>query len=459
MQIQVSVCRFSTFEFPYKGERAMKNVILHAFNWSYQLIADRAIDIARAGYGAVLFPPPLYSDESRQEWWQVYQPKDYRVLRSHLGRKADIARAIQALKRAGVQCYADIVFNHMANESRLDRFQFPGEDTLTQYAQDPSFREDQLYGDLSRGLFDEHDFHPDRNILDWTDNQEVVDREISGLPDLVLSIAVVQEQIECLQHLIELGFDGFRADAVKHLPVDHVISVFQSMPLTEKFVFGETLTFDNNQNIKFLWPIIHETSIACYDFALQQTMKQAFQIGGSLRALADPAACGNALPWYRAVTFAVTHDVPNNDGFRGMLLDGQDEYLANAYVLGRDGGVPLIYSDHGESSDRHPEDQGRWQECWSRYDIVQMIGFHNAVQGMSQRNLWEDDGFLVFARGDKGIVALNKTDQWVSPTINTFGLCQGAYRCQIHQHIMQLQGEQFQFSIPPRQAQLWLFQN
>jgi alpha-amylase len=436
----------------------MKNVILHAFNWSFSLIAERATDIAKAGYGAVLFPPPLYSDENGQAWWQVYQPKDYRLVRSHLGRKADVVKAIRALKQLGVLCYADIVFNHMANESRDDRFQFPGKDTLDRYAQDPSFRADQLYGDLSQGLFNEHDFHPDRNISDWTDDREVVDRELSGLPDLVLSIAVVREQIECLQRLGELGFDGFRADAVKHLPVDHVTSVFQSKGVADKFVFGETLTFDRDQNVKFLWPIIQDTTIACYDFPLQQTMKQAFQLGGSLRALADPAGCGNALPWYRAVTFTVTHDVPNNDGFRGMLLDPQDEYLANAYVLGRDGGVPMIYSDHGESAGSHPEDGGRWQECWNRYDVVQMIGFHNAVQGMPQRSLWEDDGFFVFARGDKGIVAINKTDQWVSPTIRTAGLCWGTYRCQLHQHRMQLGGDWFQFSIPPRQAQLWLFE-
>jgi alpha-amylase len=436
----------------------MKNVILHAFNWNYQLIAERAEDISKAGYGAVLFPPPLYSDENGPAWWQVYQPKDYRVLRSHLGRKTNIVNAIQALKNVGVQCYADIVFNHMANESRQDRFQFPGKDTLERYAKDPSFREDQFYGDLSQGLFDEHDFHPDRNIGDWTDQQELVDRELSGLPDLVLSIAVVQKQIECLQHLVELGFDGFRADALKHLPVDHITSVFQSKVLADKFVFGETLTFDKEQNVKFLWPVIQETTIACYDFPLQQTMKQAFQIGGSLRSLVDPAVYGNALPPFRAVTFSITHDVPNNDMFRILRLDPQDEYLANAYILGRDSGVPLIYSDHGESAGSHPEDHGRWYECWNRYDVVQMIGFHNAVQGMPQRCLCEDDGFLVFARGNKGIVAINKTDQWISPVINTYGLCWGAYRCQIHQHLMQLQGERFQFTIPPRQAQLWLFQ-
>jgi alpha-amylase len=437
----------------------MKNVILHAFNWDYSLIAKRAEDISKAGYGAVLFPPPLYSDENGPAWWQGYQPKDYRILRSYLGRKADIVNAIRELQNVGIQCFADIVFNHMANESRPDRFQFPGKDMMERYAKDPSYREDRLYGDLSQGLFDERDFHPDRNIGDWTDQQELVDRELSGLPDLVLSIAVVQKQIECLQHLVKLGFEGFRADAVKHLPVDHITSVFQSGALAGKFVFGETLTFDKDQNVKFLWPVIHETTLACYDFPLQQALKQAFQPGGSLRSLVDPTAYGNALPWHRAITFSVTHDVPNNDTFRGMLLDSQDEYLANAYILGRDGGVPLIYSDHGESTASHPEDQGRWHECWNRYDNVQMIGFHNAVQGMPQRSLYEDDGFLVFARGDKGIVAINKTDRWVSPAMNANGLRRGSYRCQIHQHLIQLQGEQFQLSIPPRQAQLWLFQD
>jgi len=436
----------------------MNNVILHAFNWRYRVISERAAQIADAGYGAVLFPPPLYSDEDGTAWWQVYQPRDYRILRSHVGRKKDVVGAIQALKDAGVLCYADVVFNHMANESRDDRFRFPGREVLARYGRDTSFADDRLYGDLSRGLFDEHDFHPDRGIDDWSDREQLVNRDLSGLPDLVLSIAVVQEQIECLGHLVDLGFDGFRADAIKHLPVDHVTSVFQSGPVRNKFVFGETLTFDRDQNVAFLWPIIRETDLACYDFPLQQTLLRAFRPDGSLRTLVDPASVGDALPWYRAVTFPVTHDVPNNEGFRGMLLDPHDEYLANAYLLGRDGGVPLVYSDHAESAVGHPEDEGRWEECWNRYDIVQMIRFHNAVQGLAQRSLWEDDGFLVFARGDRGIVAINKTADWVAPSISTQGLRRGGYRCQLHQHLMELQGDHFQFSIPPRQAQLWLLE-
>jgi len=69
--------------------------------------------------------------------------------------------------------------------------------------------------------------------------------------------------IECLQHLVELGFDGFRADAVKHLPIEHVTAVFQSKPVEGKFVFGETLTFDKRQSMEFLLPVLKATPIAC----------------------------------------------------------------------------------------------------------------------------------------------------------------------------------------------------
>lgn len=437
----------------------MKDVILHAFNWRYQDIASRAGEIARCGYGAVLFPPPMYSDENGSEWWQRYQPKDYRVLRSNLGRKADLVAAIQALQAVGVRPYVDIVFNHMANESRPDHFEFPGRAELERYARErESFESDKLFGNLDEGFFDERDFHPGVDITDWSDDDQMVNRELSGLPDLVLSISVVKKQIEALRCLVALGFEGFRVDALKHLPVDHVTAVFQSKALSGKYVFGETLTFNNQQNNDFLWPIIQETTIPCYDFPLQQTLLRVFRTDGTMRDLVDPASRGMALPWDRALTFTVTHDVPNNDGFRGMLLDPHDEFLANAYILGRDGGVPMVYSDNGESTRKYPEDKGRWEGSWNRYDIAQMTGFHNAVQGMPERLLFSDDQFVVFARGDRGIVAINKSGNWANPSFSTWGLQRGRYRCQIHQFEMDLQGDVFGLAIPPRQAQMWLFE-
>jgi len=439
----------------------MRDVILHAFDWRSSDIADNAERIAETGYGAVLIPPPLYSlsDESGREWWQRYQPKDYRVLRSFLGGKADLESAVSALHANGLRVYADIVFNHMANENRPDRYSFPGEAELSRYRQErESFETDRLYGNLDDGLFSPWDFNRDGNIQDWTSVHEATEHSLSGLPDLDVNPWVIDQQRACLHALNGMGFDGYRIDAVKHLPQDHILRVFETVDMDGKFLFGESLTSNDCEEGLFLWPLFRDTDLSFYDFPLHETLRRTFAPAGSMRELVDPAACGQALPGCRAVTFSVTHDMPNNDGFRGVMLDPQDEFLANVYLMGRDGGVPLVYTDNNQSAGRYPEDRDRWANAWARADISAMIGFHNAVHGMPQRPLYEHDGFIVFARGDRAIVAINKTGAWQHPAIWTWGLRHGSYRCRIHGHEMQLSGECFSFAIPPRQAQMWLWE-
>jgi len=438
----------------------MNDIILHAFDWPTTDIANNAKKIAELGYGAVLIPPPLYSqsDDSGKAWWQRYQPKDYRIVRSFLGNKADLERAIAALHSNGVRIYADIVFNHMANEKRLDRLHFPGHTELQRYQQDrEAFKKDRLYGNLDTGLFSPWDFNAGCNIQNWMDHHETVEYSLSGLPDLDLNSWVIEQQRRCLKALNDLGFDGYRIDAIKHLPEEHIRQVFETEDMAGKFLFGEALTSNDNEEGVFLWPLFEKTQLSFYDFPLHETLRRAFSPNGSLRELVDPVAYGQALPWWRSVTFAVTHDMPNNDGFRGVMLQTQDEYLTNAYLIGRDGGVPMIYSDGNQSADLYPEDRNRWANAWMREDMAGMIRFHNAVHSLSQHSLVEEDGFLIFARGDKGIIAINKTAQWQQPKISTQTLRKGIYCCQLHGHEIQVTGEQFTFAIPPREAQMWLY--
>lgn len=438
----------------------MRDVILHAFDWPWQTIAGHASKIAALGYGAVLLPPPLYSrdDAAGSAWWQRYQPKDYRVIRSYLGNKADFAAAISALHHYGVRVYVDIVFNHMANEDRADRLYFPGAAELARYRQEPDFTADHLYGDLAVGLFSPWDFNLTGNIQNWMDLTESTQRSLSGLPDLNLNEWVIKQQILCLQALNALGVDGYRVDAIKHLPAEHIHRVFASEVTRGKFMFGEALTSNDAEERVFLWPLIDETQLAFYDFPLHETLRRVFSPAGSLRELVDPAAFGQALHWSRAITVSVTHDMPNNDGFRGVLLQTQDEYLANVYLMGRDGGVPLIYSDANQSVAHYPEDLNRWANAWERQDLTAMLRFHNAVHGLVQRSLYEHDGFLLFSRGDCGIVAINKTDVWQQAEFSTYGLRAGQYQCEIHGYQLQLQGDHFNLAIAPRQAQMWLLQ-
>jgi alpha-amylase len=445
-----------------EGAHTMGDVILHAFNWRYTDLADRAEEIAAAGFGAVLIPPPLYSDEHGPDWWQRYQPKDYRVLRSFLGNRTQLEEALGALHRHGLRILADMVFNHMANEKgqRPAPYNFPGERELARYGRPAEqFERDRLYGDLDVGLFSPWDFNWDGDIKNWYCLHESSEHSLSGLPDLDLNDWVVEQQRTCLRELNRLGFDGYRIDAIKHLPREHILRVFESGDLLAgRFVFGEALTSNDQEEGLFLWPLFEETTISYYDFPLHETLRRAFAPSGSLRELVDPERFGQAISRWRAVTFTVTHDIPYNDGFRWQLLDPQDEFQANAYILGRDGGVPLVFSDHNESASTYAGDRDRWCDAWQRADTRAMIAFHNAIHGLPQRSLYEDDRFLVFSRGDRGIVAINKSAEWQRPRIWTWGLRHGAYRCRIHDQRMQVSDNHIDMALPPRQAQMWLWE-
>ena len=91
------------------------DVILHAFNWKYSEVTANATAIQQAGYKKVMISPALKS--SGNEWWARYQPQDYRVIDSPLGNKQQLATMISTLSAKGIQVYADVVLNHMANES------------------------------------------------------------------------------------------------------------------------------------------------------------------------------------------------------------------------------------------------------------------------------------------------------------------------------------------------------
>ncbi|MEL6778784.1 MAG: alpha-amylase family glycosyl hydrolase [Cyanobacteria bacterium J06597_16] len=438
----------------------MRNVILHAFNWRYTDIINNLETIRSSGYGAILIPPPLYSDPNGDQWWQRYQPKDYRVLLSHLGGKRELEQLIAAC-HAGtpkLRVYADLVINHMANEDRSDRFEFPGKTELERYKAKPDlYEENRLYGDLSEGLFSDLDFNHAGEIEghEWSDRGAVQYQNLSGLPDLKDSPWVFEQQRLMVEALVEMGFDGFRVDAIKHMTERMVDNLADRPSVREQFWFGEVLTGSEHDERVFLEPFLRETWMSAYDFPLFNTIREAFGFGGSLRQLVSPQDYGNALPWDRAVTFVVNHDVPHNDGFRTWLLSPQDEHLAHAYMLGRDGGVPLIYSDNNES--HYPEDKDRWLNLYKRPDITAMIEFHNALQGEPMAMLYESDTLLVFRRGDRGIVAINKSDADQRVELNTWGLKNpGTYRDLIHNHSLTISRNRLSLLVPSRSAQMWL---
>ncbi|MGR5230777.1 alpha-amylase family protein [Vibrio rotiferianus] len=397
------------------------NVILHAFDWKYADIGQRAAEISELGYGSVLVSPPMKSAQD-ERWWQRYQPQDYRVIDNALGDTIDFKNMVEALDRVGVLVYADVVFNHMANEAHLRTdLQYPRQTVMDEYQQNADkYQGLVLFGDLSKPLFDENDFVEAFGIKDWKDKWQVQNGRITGgptdpgLPTLRVCEHVVAQQRLYLQALKQLGVKGFRIDAAKHMTLEHLKLVWTEDITHDVHIFGEIITdggATEEEYELFLEPYLKETRLGAYDFPLFSTISKALKKSGSFKSLIDPYCFGQALSNGRAITFAITHDIPNNDVFLEHVMGEEEEWLAYAYIMGRDGGVPLVYTDLDPSGIKDSHGNPRWQNSWRDPRMAKMIAFHNLTHGEPMRVVEGNDDMLVLQRGDKGILVLNKSQR------------------------------------------------
>lgn len=444
---------------------SLADAILHAFNWRYDDVAEKAQEIASLGYKKVLVSPAYKS--TGDAWWARYQPQDYRVIDNPLGDTDDFKDMVQALRAQNVDVYADIVFNHMANEAGIrPDLNYPGTTILNQYSNDQTYYNSiKLFGDVSNNILGSQDFHGPGCIVDYTNVGEVQYYRLCGgngdpgLPDLDPNNWVVSQQKAYLQALKNIGVKGFRVDAAKHMTNYHINAVFTDDIKQGVHVFGEVITTGgagtgDYQN--FLIPYMNDTGHNAYDFPLFNQMRNALGFGGSMNLLVDPGAYGQALAGHQAVTFVVTHDIPLNDGFRYLILDQTDETLAHAYILGRDGGVPLIYSDHNESGDN-----SRWQDLYKRDNIKGMLKFHNATQGQTMQVINFNDCMILFKRNHVGVVGINKCqsgqDVWVDTAKDNLYWYRN-YKDTLSGDVQNISSQWHKFYIPGRSARMWLME-
>jgi alpha-amylase len=455
----------------FQAGLARADVILHAFDWKYTDVTAAAEPIAKAGYRAVLVAPPLKTERTAScAWYQQYQPQDFRVIDGCNGNKQEFVAMIKALGDRQVRVYADIVVNHMANE-RHNAAEFPGSDALADYrARAAYWREQRLFGDLSKGLFSPQDFHKAKCIQDYQDVGQVQHDRICGeapdpgLPDLEDTIRddnwVLDQRKAYINALFALGVRGFRLDAAKHMP-NGAIEYFVPKEVADKsHVFAETITWGGSSDSEYklyLQPYLEKlsASFGAYDFPLLIAMKRAFEPAGHFgNLLADPYRAGNALESRRAVTVAVTHDIPLNGMFNSLLMDVTDEHLANAYLLGRDGGTPLMFDDDSQP----PAFGGRWAHTLDDARLVRMIGFHNRMQGKPMQVLFADACGLLWRRAEDGIGAINKCGFEQRIELDTHGRFKWhvTYRDAVTgSDTLRVDGGHFTFRVPARSARLW----
>lgn len=376
--------------------------IFHAFNQNYAEVEAFVCELASQGYSHVQLSPAQKSNPGN-EWWKRYQPIDLSLIEG-LGTEADLKQLIATADSCNIKVIADVVFNHMANLDGGEDFE-----DLTKYPQLSPTDFQTVPNNIGQkpcGII-YNDGNRDSELNCW----------LGGLPDLRFTENVKALQKAHLKMLLDLGIDGFRFDAAKHIPTA---------------VLAEYIDYINEESQGTAWNYLEvisdgDTSAEDYnwiaavtDFVLYNSMKNAFTFGGDLRTL--PAI---ALADTRSITFGQNHDTIRtlNDFAINPYDDVTDAYLATAYALAREDGIPLVFNDDAISAPYIPFGVKFRQIMTQRQQAGLAVG-ENILR------VTNDPALLLMERGAEGFFVLNKgLNEFDVPALDlTLTNLEGCYR-------------------------------
>ncbi|WP_299947836.1 alpha amylase C-terminal domain-containing protein [uncultured Microbulbifer sp.] len=388
---------------------------VHLFEWPWNDIARECEHfLGPKGFDAVQISPPN-EHISHSTWWARYQPVTYTRLASRSGTEEALQSMISRCHGAGVKVYADVVINHTAawNGGGIGWGGTP-------------------WALLDHPEFSFWDYHPDCPIDNYSDANTVWHCRLSGLPDLNTGSSYVQGQLAAyLTKLRDLGVDGFRVDAVKHMSPGDLETILSQAG--NPWIFSEVIgavgeaTEIQPVNYTFLGRVTE----------FQYGTDVAGNFNGQIKYLASIGESWGLLPSGDAVNFIDNHDRERGHGGGGNLTyrDGARYNLANVFMLAHPYGYPKVMSGyHFTDTDAGPPgngpnhcNNGAWvcQHRWG--NIANMVGFRNDVHGTGMNNWWDNgNNQIAFGRGNKGFVVINNEGGALHETLYT-GLPAGHY--------------------------------
>ncbi|WP_276271306.1 alpha-amylase domain-containing protein [Haloarcula litorea] len=329
--------------------------------------------IADQGYDAIQVPPAQYSRLDRSHQKSVtdpplgYQPIDLKNFNSVFGTEAEYQSMVEEAHAQGLDVVADAVVNHMAAND-----DFRGAEGVT-------------FADLP--YFSERDFHP-QDPIDYSDPKSVENDWLVGLKDLKQESSYVRGQLyDYVEKYANLGVDGIRWDAVKHVPEwffdDYANQWADDLGL---WTVGECL----DGSVPYCQGYA-DTGMSVTDYPLHYALKEACKPYGDMRAL-EGAGVVDQSP-FQALTFVSNHD----------SAPPKLEKLAYAYILTYEG-YPRVYSNRiGVGDD----------------DIRNLLWIRNNLAGGQAYQRHASGPLYVFERYNNLLVGLNHTGSWRSARVYT----------------------------------------
>ena len=420
-------------------------VILHAWSWSLDTIANNMKQIADAGYAYVQTSPvqacfvgdgggkALFSEKGdavQGKWYYYYQPTDWTIGNYIMGTRDDFKAMCDSAYKYGVRVIVDVLPNHTAIDHTAV---LPGLDNA-------------VGGHAN--LFHANGFKP---ITQWNDRMECTTGEMGGLPDVNTENPDFQKYyLQYVNDLINLGARGFRYDTAKHigLPSDPLDPKTEANGWTNNFwdvATGRTgvkgLSLLMPDSLYIYGEVLQDKNVKETEYARYMDMT-ASSYGHALReALEKGHFTDDLFDWHhpvapsQLVTWVESHDTYCNAHESAGLSDDQIR-AGYVFLTSRQNGRPLFYSRPAGSTRENVWGNNvlgaRGNDEFFHPEVVAANKFRKAMSGEPEHIFTSKGGEVVeIARGSKGAALINFSNKEMKVKLETT-LPAGKYSDSIH---------------------------
>lgn len=362
-----------------------RGVMFQYFEWNYpndgrlwRELEGRAIELKNLGTTAVWLPPANKAlggiDNTGYAVYDLYDLGEFDqkgTVRTKYGTAQEYLAAIKAVREAGMQVYADVVLNHRMGGDALEEVEVVeiNPDDRNQPASDPyKIKAWSHYSFPGRqGKYSAFQWHwqhftgfgCDANHPDAKKIYRVKDKTFSGEVSFEFGNFdyLMGADVDCyhpdvraeLLHwgkwfVEHTGIDGFRLDAVKHIPASFYKEWFQQLRShfkgRELYGVGEYWSQDLEELRKYTADT--EGVMDLFDVPLHYNFHRASEQGKGfdLRTIFDGSLI--SVDPTHAVTFVDNHDSQPGQSLQSVV-DDWFKPLAYALIVLRERGYPCIF--------------------------------------------------------------------------------------------------------------------
>ena len=346
------------------------------------------------------------ADEDFLGWWPYhgYFPVDFFAVDEHFGDLALLREVVKQAHERGMKVLLDMIYNHAA----------PSHPWVAQ----KEFWEDQGY---RRWFHPRSGVDAATSISDWQDQHQLENFELSGLPDWDQENPHVYEfMLDYSKFWIqETNCDGFRLDAVKHVPRTfwkklcsdlHRFAGDDFLLLGEVFA-GEVDYVSSYQDLGFN---------ALFDIPLYYTTQRVFAQGSPIPLLSDILAANDSS--YRQILLSPLLDNHDVARFSYYAAENVEQKIKSALTfLWALNGLPMLYygteaalpgaAPQNEQTGAGQDYLNRLMMPWQGLENSELVAFIRRLNGARKQcsalqkgriyEIYRDYGFYVFLKYDE----------------------------------------------------------